>query len=222
MMKNLIAYGITVHKSQGSDFNNVFLVIPEKYGLLTKELIYTALTRSKNKLFLFIYKAEENLLEKARGYSDLLTRQTSIFLPPDENRIKYYPHGGEKPVKSKGEFIIHEALGRSGFNFKYENLLELKDKQYNIHPDFTIIRKGKKNVYWEHLGMLDTRKYLHDWQQRIEDYKNLKIFDQVITTDDLEGINAEIIEKIIDDIREDKIINTSDNQFSLHHYQLYK
>ncbi|QJC29254.1 exodeoxyribonuclease V subunit alpha [Enterobacteriaceae endosymbiont of Plateumaris rustica] len=43
-----IAYAITVHKSQGSEFNNTSLVLPNKYSsLLTRELIYTAITRSK-------------------------------------------------------------------------------------------------------------------------------------------------------------------------------
>src|SRR6202008_549280 len=32
-----LAYAITVHKSQGSDFKNVFLVIPQKQSLLSKE-----------------------------------------------------------------------------------------------------------------------------------------------------------------------------------------
>ncbi len=45
-------YAMTVHKSQGSEFTNVSLVMPPKPSvaqrqLLTKELIYTAITRAK-------------------------------------------------------------------------------------------------------------------------------------------------------------------------------
>ena len=39
---------MTVHKSQGSEFDHVILVLPDKnYPLLTRELIYTALTRAR-------------------------------------------------------------------------------------------------------------------------------------------------------------------------------
>lgn len=69
-----LAYSVTVHRSQGSDFNNVFLLIPGKLNILNKELIYTALTRSKQRLFLFIYDEKENLLVKSKGISAILTR----------------------------------------------------------------------------------------------------------------------------------------------------
>ncbi len=44
-------FAMTIHKSQGSEFENVFLILPEKQGelLLTRELLYTGLTRAKNK-----------------------------------------------------------------------------------------------------------------------------------------------------------------------------
>ena len=41
------AYAITVHKAQGSEFEHVFFVLPKKESLLTKRLVYTALTRSQ-------------------------------------------------------------------------------------------------------------------------------------------------------------------------------
>jgi exodeoxyribonuclease V alpha subunit len=42
------AYAITVHKSQGSEFDHVLLVLPEQDSpVLTRELIYTGITRAK-------------------------------------------------------------------------------------------------------------------------------------------------------------------------------
>jgi exodeoxyribonuclease V alpha subunit len=40
---------MTVHKSQGSEYDQVLLVLPEDAGhrLLTREIIYTGLTRAK-------------------------------------------------------------------------------------------------------------------------------------------------------------------------------
>jgi exodeoxyribonuclease V alpha subunit len=41
-------YAMTVHKSQGSEFDHIALLLPEKDNpLLTRELIYTALTRAR-------------------------------------------------------------------------------------------------------------------------------------------------------------------------------
>lgn len=43
-----LAYAITVHKSQGSEFDEVLTLLPGKESaILTKELIYTAITRAK-------------------------------------------------------------------------------------------------------------------------------------------------------------------------------
>nr|MBF0223408.1 ATP-binding domain-containing protein [Desulfobulbaceae bacterium] len=42
------AYALTVHKSQGSEFDHVILVLPEQSSrLVTRELLYTAITRAK-------------------------------------------------------------------------------------------------------------------------------------------------------------------------------
>jgi exodeoxyribonuclease V alpha subunit len=45
-----LGFALTIHKSQGSEYGNVLVVLPPKGArrLLTKELIYTAITRAKN------------------------------------------------------------------------------------------------------------------------------------------------------------------------------
>lgn len=48
------AFAMTVHKSQGSEFAHTFFVLPpEKSGVLSKELVYTAVTRAKSNLTVF-------------------------------------------------------------------------------------------------------------------------------------------------------------------------
>ncbi len=45
------AYAMTIHKSQGSEFDHVMLVLPAKESpVLTRELLYTAITRAKNRV----------------------------------------------------------------------------------------------------------------------------------------------------------------------------
>jgi len=52
------AYAITIHKSQGSEFDNVCIMLAEEESpLLTKELLYTAITRAKNQVMLLCSEA---------------------------------------------------------------------------------------------------------------------------------------------------------------------
>ncbi|MEP2614804.1 ATP-binding domain-containing protein, partial [Marinobacter alexandrii] len=42
-------YAMTVHKSQGSEFNHTCLVLPDRLSpVMTRELIYTGITRARN------------------------------------------------------------------------------------------------------------------------------------------------------------------------------
>ena len=43
------AFAMTIHKSQGSEFNNVLVVMPDRWNMvMTRELLYTAVTRARN------------------------------------------------------------------------------------------------------------------------------------------------------------------------------
>ena len=53
------AFAITVHKSQGSEFNHVALILPEtRSPVLTRELIYTGITRAKENFTLLENRAD--------------------------------------------------------------------------------------------------------------------------------------------------------------------
>jgi len=46
-------FAMTVHKSQGSEFDHVALVLPDRAApVLTRELLYTGITRAKQRLTL--------------------------------------------------------------------------------------------------------------------------------------------------------------------------
>lgn len=215
-----LSYAITIHKSQGSDFQEIFTVIPQKPTLLSKELMYTALTRSKGKVTLFLQETKEsNPLEVARGRSFVLARNTSIFEDPEDRKGIYEPEKGVF-VKSKIEYILYTALQSRGISFEYERTLPLKEKSYTIHPDFAIDVDGR-TYYWEHLGILDMKDYYKDWEKRKQDYIDNGYYEHLITTDDLNGASKEIIDKIIQDILKDNLTLSDDERFSKHHYTLY-
>jgi exodeoxyribonuclease V alpha subunit len=57
------AFAMTVHKSQGSEFDDVLVVLPEQRSrVLTRELLYTALTRARRRVALV---ADEAVLQQA-------------------------------------------------------------------------------------------------------------------------------------------------------------
>lgn len=59
--KNLeLAYTLTIHKSQGSEYEVVCIIIPEKTKFLTRRLLYTGITRAKRIVLLL---SEEEILE---------------------------------------------------------------------------------------------------------------------------------------------------------------
>ncbi|HKM97615.1 MAG TPA: exodeoxyribonuclease V subunit alpha [Buttiauxella sp.] len=57
------AFAMTVHKSQGSEFEHAALVLPNQYtAVVTRELVYTAITRARSRLSLY---ADDRVFEKA-------------------------------------------------------------------------------------------------------------------------------------------------------------
>ncbi len=72
-----LTWVITVHKSQGSEFNHVLLIIPDySYKLLNKQILYTAITRAKKKIT--IYASKEIFLygikKKQQYYTNILNK----------------------------------------------------------------------------------------------------------------------------------------------------
>jgi len=71
-----LAYAITIHKSQGSEFDVVIIVIPQAAPmLLTRNLLYTAITRAKK---LLIVLGEEKLVEFMIQNIDSRQRNTGL------------------------------------------------------------------------------------------------------------------------------------------------
>lgn len=170
-----VAYAITIHKSQGSQFAITLVVIPNPCALLSPELIYTALTRQRNRTFLFIQgdPADLRLLTGA-SKSETARRLTRLFRAPDPFET---PEGvlfdgshvhrtakGEM-VLSKSEVIVANTLRSLAIQYLYEVPLRMPDGTERL-PDFTIDLGAGRMLYWEHLGMLGKSGYLADWEAK--------------------------------------------------------
>ncbi|MCR4841552.1 MAG: hypothetical protein K5848_08455 [Lachnospiraceae bacterium] len=74
-----------------------------------------------------------------------------------EGTAELYTKNGLR-VRSKSEVIISEILDDFGIPFLYEKPLQLGDEV--VHPDFTLLdMTNRKEVYWEHFGMMDDIEY---------------------------------------------------------------
>jgi len=71
-------YAMTVHKSQGSEFEQVLLVLPEEDNpLLSRELVYTGITRARSRFELYaideiLLASVQRKLSRTTGLQDLL------------------------------------------------------------------------------------------------------------------------------------------------------
>jgi len=72
-------YAMTVHKSQGSEFDHTVLALPQNHvPVVTRELIYTGITRAKKRLTLFTDLAlmARAIKDKTQRFSRLVERLT--------------------------------------------------------------------------------------------------------------------------------------------------
>lgn len=194
-----LAYAITIHKSQGSDFDTVIVVLPKSGRMLSRELVYTALTRAKKKLILLLEGSAGMLLEYSKPQmSELSRRNTNMFsyLVREEKDNKPFAEGlihiakNGMVVRSKSELIIVNELLDTDLEFEYEK--ELKDeatgKKYL--PDFSFVDFDGRRIIWEHLGMLNVPSYRESWERKHEFYKSIGYVDGetlFITKDNEDG-----------------------------------
>ncbi|MEP9415447.1 AAA family ATPase [Gordonia sp. VNQ95] len=207
-----LAWAVTVHKSQGSEFGTTFLVLPARANV-SRELLYTALTRQKDRVVIIHNGTLDDLRQLTHpSRSETARRLTDLFTAPEPIQLELR---GEKrrfdrklmhisangiPMASKNEVIIASLLDRLvPGRWVYEEPLSGSDGRV-IHPDFTIALGNGQVVYWEHAGMLDMPDYARKWELKKTWYAENGILphDQgggprgtLMWTDDLEGANAE-------------------------------
>lgn len=78
-----LAYAITIHKSQGSEFKSVIIPMFDGYRLLqTRNLLYTAITRAKENIVLV---GDKNVMNSMIRNNTINSRYSNL-----ENRIKHF------------------------------------------------------------------------------------------------------------------------------------
>lgn len=214
-----LAYALTVHKSQGSEFGLVVLVIPNPCRPVSRELLYTALTRQTSKVVI-LHQGDFSELKKFTSdfHSETARRLTNLFDPPrlvdvsgsffEESLIN--KTSKDEPVRSKSEVIIADRLADNNVEYTYEKPLTFAG--VTRYPDFTIEHELTGDVfYWEHLGMMQNPSYVTRWKVKLEWYRENGIWPRdegkgergtLIITEDTEqgGISSAEIDHLVKEV----------------------
>lgn len=221
-----LAYALTVHKTQGSEFGVTFVVIPNPCRLLSRELLYTALTRHQ-KCVVVLHQGPIAELRRysAESASELAQRMTNLFKDANprevavgkerrflEDRLIHRSERGDL-MRSKSEVLIADKLYTRGVAYAYEAPLPFSDG-VDRYPDFSFAHEiTGVNYYWEHLGMLDDEVYRARWERKLAAYRKSEILPReeggglrgtlIITRDEPGGgFDSAKIAKLIDEVLE--------------------
>ena len=204
-----LAYAVSIHKAQGSEFGHTFVIIPaSKKRPVSAELVYTALTRASRHCTLLLENDVTSLLD-ARRRENAQTPQinSSLFAlhiakAALRDRSSWYEAGkihealSGDMLRSKSEVIIANLLHEREIPFQYEEPLFAGDGTLRL-PDFTVTWHGQ-TFFWEHLGRLDLTDYAKEWEMKRAWYEHW-FPGQLLTTEEgpqLSMTTAMVIENL--------------------------
>ena len=171
------------HRTDNTDSNGKYLKTNERElaASLAQKEYDTKVLKSAEKEKSILCRLE-NIYQKKETPEDLFEKQAAgkqpLIIPvqiPDGKYIDlwksepyrglefrdspalFFSDNGEQ-MRSKSEVIIANLLKRYHVPYKYECPLLLDGK--TVYPDFTLLNVSKrKEIYWEHLGLLDDPDY---------------------------------------------------------------
>ncbi len=176
-----LAYVLTVHKAQGSEFGAVFVIIPKRSRFLSRELMYTALTRSQEALVLLVEGNDgAGLFDLSRPEnSETARRNTNLFFGGVRREADDFPYAAHlvhrtpkgEMVQSKSELAIAIYLEEKNMTYQYNRPYEGTSAPGRVRPDFSFTSDAGDLILWEHLGMLDRDDYKRGWEWKREWYE---------------------------------------------------
>jgi len=170
------------------------LILPSYSRLVSREMLYTALTRQKRRIWILHQGPFDKFLSlRQYVFSDIAGRYTNLLHTPNlqaprlvadvplglkgsqrgflEERLIHRTFRGEM-VSSKNELIIANILydleKQGHLKYQVEPRLPFDDAR-GRWADFIIEAKGT-SWYWEHCGMLDDESYRKRWQRKLKLY----------------------------------------------------
>jgi hypothetical protein len=183
---------------------------------MSRELIYTALTRAREHLVILVEGDSASFLyQYSRSEeSDIAKRNTNLFAGAvriSVGAIPYSEHLIHKTLKghmvrSKSELVIANILYEMEIEYEYERPFKGEIDGRTLWPDFTFVDPAGELILWEHLGMLSRPDYRDGWNWKKEWYsKNgFELGRNLFTSEDdpQGGLDATVIIEIAKRIQE--------------------
>ena len=170
-----LGYAITVHRVPGLGVRTVDPGGPQPpCRPLSREALYTALTRQTGKVVVLHQGSLADLLDYAHPTaSETAQRLTNLFTAPApvevqgrflEDRLIHRTSAG-RVVRSKSKLLIADRLDTAGVAWQYEQPICSGDGRV-VYPDFTVEDADTGTTYlWEHLEVLADPAYRRRWDE---------------------------------------------------------
>jgi hypothetical protein len=192
------------------------VVLPRSSSLLSRELLYTALTRSRDRLVLLVEgDSAAALYEFTKPEkSETARRNSNLFRSAVRERLDAVPyaehliHRTEKGhmVRSKSELAIANMLWRMKLEYEYERPVEGEKVPGKVRPDFSFVDAAGDLLLWEHLGMLTRDDYRQAWTWKRDWYEKngFTLGKNLFTSedDDRGGLDSVALRRVAETIRD--------------------
>ncbi len=117
----------------------------------------------------------ESMIETDEAFIDRWKRVSFTGKSFSDDFPELYTRQGER-VRSKSEVIIADLLSTEGIPYRYEYPVKLKNYGV-VYPDFTVLNiRSRKEMYWEHFGMMDNSEYAEKAVHKISEYMKNGMF----------------------------------------------
>lgn len=169
------SYDRSILESARNELNALEMLL-KKYPDVHAEDIFDLLSDARKTLVTPITSPKEIIIKK-------WLEKPYMPKPFSDGYPELYTENGDR-VRSKSEILIANLLYKKGYPYKYECPYKLSDGKV-IYPDFTIFDvTGNREIYLEHLGMMDDSTYSENAAGRISLYEKDGIYpgDRLILT----------------------------------------
>lgn len=179
--KNKIRYYHCVEDNEGTYISKIDSELPKLHT--QRQLLVTPVEPIWEKELAQWYDSEYHGKEFYEGTAEIVTEK------------------GER-VRSKSEKILADYFYRNNILYQYERPLYLKGYG-TVYPDFTFLsKKTRKEIYWEHEGMMDKPEYAKSAVKKIESYQRngIHLGERLILTfeTELTVLNSQIVEELVE------------------------
>ena len=179
--KNKVRYYNCVEDKEGTYISKIDSELPKLHT--QRQLLVTPIEPIWEKELVRWYDSEYHGKEFYEGTAEIVTEK------------------GER-VRSKSEKILADYFYRNNILYQYEKPLYLKGYG-TVYPDFTFLsKKTRKEIYWEHEGMMDKPEYAKSAVKKIESYQRngIHLGERLILTfeTELTVLNSQIVEELVE------------------------